>query len=285
MWTKGAEMAIRANRREWRGWGWPQWLPGVRAVRLSSSDRAERRCRVLPLIREQEASPGACHYGAGRIQAHMRVRFNGGNMKLVALYAVFFASILSLGASDATDRVWRKLADLPTVKAGETGYDFSVSLGRGDWWELAPLTRSVYLQKGRPATGPFVVVVDRLAASDGKAHDYEQIWHLEDCNLKLDARSFFADFGGGQIGLKAVFSANYGALCLRRQQARPRRGVHLVSGQDVRACVRRRTPDGARGDASPLCSSSASSGAIPACPLSYGARADRLSLSVVTMHI
>ena len=71
--------------------------------------------------------------------------------------------------------------------------------------------RSLYLHKGKLGTGPFVVVVDRLASTDGKQHGYEQIWHLEDCKLTLGPRSFFADFGGADIGLKAVFSANDGA--------------------------------------------------------------------------
>jgi hypothetical protein len=47
--------------------------------------------------------------------------------------------------------------------------------------------------------------VDRLSATDGQQHAFEQLWHLEDSTYEGRTDSFSADFGGG-VWLTGAFS-------------------------------------------------------------------------------
>jgi hypothetical protein len=58
---------------------------------------------------------------------------------------------------------------------------------------------------------PYFRVTDELAASDGMEHAYEQMWHLEKCELDLKKTAFSADFGDG-VFLDATFVSDNGEL-------------------------------------------------------------------------
>ena len=66
-------------------------------------------------------------------------------------------------------------------------------------------TRRLIFHKAESGLPPFFVVVDRLSASDGQSHAFEQLWHLENCTYEGRADSFSADFGGG-VWLTGAFS-------------------------------------------------------------------------------
>ena len=72
--------------------------------------------------------------------------------------------------------------------------------GYGDRRELkAGQCRKLVFHKSVPGLRPFFVVIDRLEARDGNAHDYEVMWHLEDCRYEQAERRFSADFGGAAL--------------------------------------------------------------------------------------
>ena len=81
--------------------------------------------------------------------------------------------------------------------------------------------RVVFLKKV-PGLGPFFAVVDRLSAADGKTHSYEQMWHLEDCDLAISGAAFAADFGGG-VRLSAFSSDGGVEISNRKGVDGPRR--------------------------------------------------------------
>jgi len=70
-------------------------------------------------------------------------------------------------------------------------------------------TRTVEFVKNEGA--PYFRITDDLIATDQREHSYEQLWHLETCELKLNATDFTADFGDG-VTLKASFESNNGKL-------------------------------------------------------------------------
>jgi len=57
--------------------------------------------------------------------------------------------------------------------------------------------RTIAFYKDQAGLPPFFVVVDRFSAPDGQPHEYEILWHLEDCRFGLRPRRFAADFGDG----------------------------------------------------------------------------------------
>ena len=72
--------------------------------------------------------------------------------------------------------------------------------GYGDRRELkAEHCRKLVFHKSVPGLRPFFVVIDRLSARDGNVHEYEVMWHLEDCRYAQTARRFSADFGGASL--------------------------------------------------------------------------------------
>ena len=80
--------------------------------------------------------------------------------------------------------------------------------GYGDRRETkAEHRRTLVFHKSAPDLRPFFVVIDRFSADDGAEHEYEIIWHLEDCRYVQTARSFAADFGGG-VSLSGFASAD-----------------------------------------------------------------------------
>ena len=78
---------------------------------------------------------------------------------------------------------------------------FSAGYGKGEAYDDSVThTRTVEFVKSRET--PFFRITDELVASNGKTHTYEQMWHLEKCELSLKDDSFVADFGKGVV-LKA----------------------------------------------------------------------------------
>ena len=65
--------------------------------------------------------------------------------------------------------------------------------------------RRLIFHKDESGLPPFFVVVDRLSATDGQSHDFEQLWHLETCTYEGRTNSFSADFGGN-VWLTGAFS-------------------------------------------------------------------------------
>lgn len=131
----------------------------------------------------------------------------------------------------------RKKADLDfsTARARDSATS-AFTAGYGENAEVrVHHARTVLFLKDIPGTTPFFVVIDRLKDLDGSApRGYEQVWHLEDCNLQIEGRSFRADFGDG-VGLFSVCSDEQSAIADCRGQKDPvwqgwmpirRRGPH-----------------------------------------------------------
>ena len=88
--------------------------------------------------------------------------------------------------------------------------DYALGYGEGDDYENAVThRRTVEFVKNRGV--PFFRITDRLAAKDRKAHSYEQIWHLETCELDISDGAFTADYGDG-VRLEAKFRSENGRL-------------------------------------------------------------------------
>lgn len=115
-------------------------------------------------------------------------------------------------------RVGYSWKDEDLQRKADFGHGFSPSVdwcaakydeaGYGDRHEVkAEHARRLFFVKDLPGLKPFFIVVDRLSAPDGASHDYEVIWHLEDCRYEQTARHFAADFGGG-ISLNGFASAD-----------------------------------------------------------------------------
>ena len=77
--------------------------------------------------------------------------------------------------------------------------------GYGPQQKLVVHHRTVLFLKEEPGLAPFFVVIDRLAAPDDRPHDFEIMWHLEECKLAIGGQSFTGDFGNG-VGLAAAMS-------------------------------------------------------------------------------
>ena len=88
--------------------------------------------------------------------------------------------------------------------------------GRRD--ESVTHTRAVEFVKDGGA--PYFRVTDTLKARDEREHSYEQLWHLETCELKLGEKSFVADFGDG-VSLEATFASANGRLVDLRGRKTP----------------------------------------------------------------
>lgn len=96
----------------------------------------------------------------------------------------------------------------PEVDIAES--TFALGYGRGkDYSNVVSHTRKVEFVKDHGA--PFFRITDTLKATDAKEHVYEQIWHLETCQLDLKDSSFVADFGDG-VMLEAVFRSENGVF-------------------------------------------------------------------------
>ena len=96
----------------------------------------------------------------------------------------------------------------PEVDVAES--TFALGYGRGkDYSDAVSHTRKVEFVKDRGT--PFFRITDTLKATDGKEHVYEQIWHLETCELDLKDSSFTADFGDG-VALEAAFRSENGVF-------------------------------------------------------------------------
>lgn len=88
--------------------------------------------------------------------------------------------------------------------------DYALGYGEGDDYENAVThRRTVEFVKNRGV--PFFRITDRLAAKDRKVHSYEQIWHLETCELDISDGAFTADYGDG-VRLEAKFRSENGRL-------------------------------------------------------------------------
>jgi len=79
-------------------------------------------------------------------------------------------------------------------------------------------TRKVEFVKNEGA--PYFRVTDTLKAKDDREHTYEQLWHLETCQLALKGTSFVADFGDG-VTLTATFESANGKLVDLKGQKTP----------------------------------------------------------------
>jgi len=58
-------------------------------------------------------------------------------------------------------------------------------------------SRKVLFIQNEKGLAPFFVIVDRLTAPDQLEHTFEQMWHLEECALKIQGTAFTGDFGKG----------------------------------------------------------------------------------------
>ena len=89
---------------------------------------------------------------------------------------------------------------------------FSFGYGRGeDWSGAVRHTRTVEFVKDAQDGRPYFRITDDLVSSDDQIHAYEQLWHLETCELDLSADRFTADFGDG-VTLEAAFKSENGRL-------------------------------------------------------------------------
>ena len=75
---------------------------------------------------------------------------------------------------------------------------------------------------------PFFVFVDRLTAPDPRERAYDSIWHLEECDLKIDGTRFVADFGGG-TGIAAAFSDAAAQIVDMKGSKKPYQGWMPIS--------------------------------------------------------
>ena len=80
--------------------------------------------------------------------------------------------------------------------------------------------RNVLFVKDAEGLAPFFVIIDRLTAPDDANHSYEILWHLENCALSIDGRTFTGDFGKG-IGLFAAASDPDAVVTDRKGQTSP----------------------------------------------------------------
>ena len=67
---------------------------------------------------------------------------------------------------------------------------------------------------------PFLVVIDRFIAPDGKPRKYEAAWHMEECELTLSKSYASGDFGDG-VGLTLVCSDGNGSVTDMRGSYEP----------------------------------------------------------------
>ncbi len=82
-------------------------------------------------------------------------------------------------------------------------------------------SRRLMFFKHPEGTRPFLAVVDRLVAKDGKPHDYEQIWHLQKGEFDvLNQLDFIARYPN-DARLVAAFSAPGAKLVDKRGQKTP----------------------------------------------------------------
>ena len=66
--------------------------------------------------------------------------------------------------------------------------------------------RRLVFHKAVAGLKPFFAVIDRFTAQDAAPHEYEIMWHLEDCVYRQDGARFSADFGDG-VSLDGFASA------------------------------------------------------------------------------
>ncbi len=65
--------------------------------------------------------------------------------------------------------------------------------------------RKLIFFKNVKGLSPFFAVIDRLTAKDTDTHEYEAIWHLEECELTLSPSMASGAFAGG-VGIQLVSS-------------------------------------------------------------------------------
>ena len=86
----------------------------------------------------------------------------------------------------------------------------SFALGYGkakEYDDAVTHTRTVEFIKD--GTAPYFRITDELTSKDTREHNYEQMWHLETCELSLADDSFKADFGDG-VTLEAKMTSENG---------------------------------------------------------------------------
>ena len=96
-------------------------------------------------------------------------------------------------AEDATRRAEFRFAAGEDRDVARAVYDegYAGRTGRGVRHD-----RTLILHKGAAGRPPVFVVVDRLTATDGQPHAYEQLWHLEESRYSSEGLTFASDFDG-----------------------------------------------------------------------------------------
>ena len=133
---------------------------------------------------------------------------------------------------DGLDQNTRKTYSWRDADIGkEADFEFSTTPGRdrasatfsaGYGPQLVKVVhnRTVLFLKDIKGLGPFFAVIDRLTPADEAPHTFEIMWHLEDCALSIEGRTFAGDFGKG-VGLFAATSAADAAITDRKGQKKP----------------------------------------------------------------
>ena len=161
-------------------------------------------------------------YGKEMITDAGNYEYDTSEMRKYVISTRAHNTIMIDGKEQNTAKTWRWHPRMLNEKAdyefkAEAGREtarasFTAGYGKGaDYTDKVTHTRTVEFIKNDPAGKPYFRVTDELAASDGKEHSYEQMWHLEKCRLEMGDTSFTADFGDG-VRLEAGFTSDNGRL-------------------------------------------------------------------------
>ena len=143
-------------------------------------------------------------------RSHNTVRFDGGDQNRRAGYRWNPADIAKKADFEFSTSSARDVA----AAAYDEAYARSPKAGLKH-------ARRLVLFKQVPDVPPFLVVVDRYSATDGKPHAYEQLWHLgAGAFERLGDRDFLAKYPAG-VGLAGAYSDAEAKLVDKRGQTDP----------------------------------------------------------------
>lgn len=143
-------------------------------------------------------------------RSHNTVRFDGGDQDRRAGYR--------WNPADIARKADFEFSTTPALDVAAAAYDEAYARSPGSGLKHA---RRLMLFKQVPGLDPFLVVVDRYSATDGRPHAFEQLWHLADGALaRLGERAFLATYKG-DVGLAGAFSDPEARLVDKRGQKEP----------------------------------------------------------------